>query len=615
MSHYLNCLNPIDNSIRKPVCKNQFSFLCVDVFTHFFHIEIRRMDLINMLKEKPNDKVLDGFILLDACGVDFPEDGREAELSNSNFGSVIEEDILCFSKLEKLDASENSLQLSHFERLPKLLELRMVCNGLQELPLGQFPFPSLLYLDLSYNLLSPSSLPALVALPNLKHLDITGNNLRDLPIELASLSRLEVLIAEKNMFEEVELFQVFASFPSLRELDLSHNAFTFLANEDKFEFGLDIFPKLNTLDLAFNFISQENDLLPLIHLPKLARVMIFGNPLLGPTGEDPCQLYIENLLLECDDVRGTWGYVPLDFIGEYPKKKVVARVGQHNPKISKGVGMGRQAGYRDFSITCVDESNPFPTSYEYREMGNLIIDQQWQDEDSKREPLFPDIVQKQQLEDKEEIERTAPLSDDIKHEEEDDAVFMTALGVDVEEVVDTVKKSWEERIALVNETNPFSPSKHQTIQTSMNEIPHNLMKREFSINNSRNPNLLRSVIRSLRHRLDNPMTSDFAGEVDVQDQATYLHQTETSESNKYKNVSTSSKFKNEMENRRNKTRKLTPVKSMQKTFDKLEESLDALNFTTREAIDSNSTDHIETSLNSSKNMSNLASIIENTLED
>jgi hypothetical protein len=50
------------------------------------------------------------------------------------------------------------------------------------------------------------------------------------------------------------------------------------------------------LDLSFNFFGAESTLEPVVALPRLLKLLIFGNPVLGPTGEDPMLIYIEALV-------------------------------------------------------------------------------------------------------------------------------------------------------------------------------------------------------------------------------------------------------------------------------------------------------------------------------
>ena len=74
---------------------------------------------------------------------------------------------------------------------------------------------------------------------------------------------------------------------------------------------------LETLDVAYNYFSREDTLLPVIHLPRLLSLLLYGNPLLGPTGEhirgirlahgyvgeDALGIYIETLIAEAASIE------------------------------------------------------------------------------------------------------------------------------------------------------------------------------------------------------------------------------------------------------------------------------------------------------------------------
>ena len=57
------------------------------------------------------------------------------------------------------------------------------------------------------------------------------------------------------------------------------------------------------LDLSFNYFPAESSVEPIITLPRLLTVMLYGNPVLGPTGEDPMFIYIEGLVERAADLR------------------------------------------------------------------------------------------------------------------------------------------------------------------------------------------------------------------------------------------------------------------------------------------------------------------------
>ncbi len=84
----------------------------------------------------------------------------------------------------------------------------------------------------------------------------------------------------------------------MRELNLAFNYFTGV--NLKPETAECAFPLLEGLDLGFNYIESERDVVAIVILERLQRIVLYGNPLAGPTGEDPLGLCVENLIEESD---------------------------------------------------------------------------------------------------------------------------------------------------------------------------------------------------------------------------------------------------------------------------------------------------------------------------
>jgi hypothetical protein len=125
-----------------------------------------------------------------------------------------------------------------------------------------------------------------------------------------------------------------------------------------------MFKLLTTLDLSYNYFSIETDLMPLVRLYRLADVMLYGNPLLGPTGEDPLKIYVEELDTMCMSARAGRDDNPINLLTEAPKKRVI-RKGQH---------LGRQAIYKHVPIILVEPSQvESKLSRKWREEGNFTL--------------------------------------------------------------------------------------------------------------------------------------------------------------------------------------------------------------------------------------------------
>ena len=84
--------------------------------------------------DKREERLLDGFSLLESAGVSLPDDAIFAVLSDGKYTAVAESDLVFFLELLYLDVSENFLQLSFFGNLPRLQELRLACNDMRVCP-------------------------------------------------------------------------------------------------------------------------------------------------------------------------------------------------------------------------------------------------------------------------------------------------------------------------------------------------------------------------------------------------------------------------------------------------------------------------------------------------
>ncbi len=166
---------------------------------------------------------LDGFKLLEATGMGFPEDGRVAHLSDRMLTNVIEDDMSFFTGLLMLDVSENRLKLNYFETMPRLKELRIACNMIRNIE-GIAGFYRLQILDLSYNSLTHDSVRQLYKLPNLRELDLCGNELKVLPEDMYMFSNLERLLLEHNKIEDSFVFDILGKMPTLRDVTLAYNS-------------------------------------------------------------------------------------------------------------------------------------------------------------------------------------------------------------------------------------------------------------------------------------------------------------------------------------------------------------------------------------------------------
>eukprot|EP00638_Chattonella_subsalsa_P007701 CAMPEP_0117740038 /NCGR_PEP_ID=MMETSP0947-20121206/4110_1 /TAXON_ID=44440 /ORGANISM="Chattonella subsalsa, Strain CCMP2191" /LENGTH=623 /DNA_ID=CAMNT_0005556089 /DNA_START=82 /DNA_END=1953 /DNA_ORIENTATION=- len=402
-----------------------------------------------------NARPLDGFDLLQACGVQFPDEGRRADISGKAYQKVNMADLDYFTRLAVINASENFLALEWFCRLPALKDLRLAYNGLTELA-PQTGYSRLLRLDLSYNAVTTDTLVHLATIPRLKYLDLTSNGISELPEDMAAFQSLEVLTLEHNQFDGVIPMSL-AEMPKLRELYLAFNFIDMAALECAADGK---FPSLDLMDLAFNYIATEQDVLPLAQLPQLTRIILYGNPLAGDTGEDPTGRCVRKFLFLAERFRQGWIERPLEVILEQPRKKVSERVNRRP--------------YRDVETVLVDEK-PLPSAAEFKEAGNQLMFGQTQRK-YKTEKMLQEMDASDTLE-----EDVGPI----------DGTFVTGIDMGGElPPEDEVDDEAEEELF-----------------EDMKQVPSLLVQRPVVANQRSDPAKLQAAVTALRFALRNPITS------------------------------------------------------------------------------------------------------------
>ena len=230
------------------------------------------------------DVVLDGFVLLEACRVEDPDEAEKAVLEGCGISSVISEDLSFFRKLTHLDLGDNQVQLASLAYLPALVELHLDCNGLIEVTIPPGGFPTLEVLNLSYNGLTAAAIAALADVPRLRQLDLSMNELTSLPADLSGFGALQSLNCEHNLLSSEATFLALGTMPALRSLSLAHNRVEALAPAvSESAFGM-----LSTFDLSHNLIKREEALLPVLQMSALRTLLLYHNPFLrhGAASDD-----------------------------------------------------------------------------------------------------------------------------------------------------------------------------------------------------------------------------------------------------------------------------------------------------------------------------------------
>ncbi|XP_026184966.1 X-ray radiation resistance-associated protein 1 [Mastacembelus armatus] len=293
---------------------------------------------------------LDGSFLLQLHCVDKPSELCSVDISEQSLNSVKPEDLKVFENVAYVDASINSLSLGSFSSFGSLRELNLSLNGICSLMFNATDFPHLEVLNLSYNYLSSDDFVYIGRLPRLKVLHLTGNQLHHLPTGLDSSSHdptqlpdpeedtqfraLEVLMLDDNRLSS-GVFSSLKNLKRLKHLNLQGNCisevpYLQLTNsskpghtnveeqakedgaaqsepsfntDDNLKTILEIFhgenweeyrkgsgfplPELQFLNLADNKIAEEEALMALALFPMLREIDIHSNPLTTQRSGDP----------------------------------------------------------------------------------------------------------------------------------------------------------------------------------------------------------------------------------------------------------------------------------------------------------------------------------------
>lgn len=439
------------------------------------------------------EKELDGFVLLKAAGVGFPEDSRRANISGRGFTAVVSDDLFYFTGLVYVDASENYLDFLDLESLPELIELRLSCNYIENIRPIQ-GYPQLQYLDLSYNSLTQESVMALSSLPMLRDLDLSGNELKMLPPNMCMFSSLERLVLEHNKLDDNSIFFELCQIPNLRELGLSYNMLAYVPSQACCE---DYFRVLEVLDLTYNYIAAQSDIEPCLECPRLLQLLIYGNPILGTTGEDPTGVYVEELVDSAIAARDGYSLPVLEIVTEAPKKRTLRK---------GGFVADRHSMYKDFSIEHVDNERQTlkKTARQYKMEGNKTLFAQAVD--VARKTVTP-------VQSREEFEDASSAGFFLTSVHSSDR---RAAMNRKDQVADSVMQDVAEKMDLNNDSemnqlrNKMSANDYKNDENEAQKVPHDLFTRSMTNPSSLQtyPVSLNTAIKSLRFALEFPITND-----------------------------------------------------------------------------------------------------------
>jgi hypothetical protein len=401
------------------------------------------LDPIIIPPQPSQTKLLDGFMLLEACHVELPDEARRADVNGKDIGDVAKEDLQYFTNLAYLDIGDNRAPFDPLGEFPALRELHCQCNLLQQItPLTGFKMLEIL--NLSYNALLPSSVAELAAMPKLRELDLTCNGLQELP-EMLNFHALEVLILERNRFGN-EAVSILAKIPKLKVLNTGFNYISAMPAHLETEPG---FRCLEELNLSNNYIAAEEDIFPLVYLQRLQLVILYGNPLTE-------EVETRDLL-----ANGT-GENKITTITAVPDDT------KHRPG---------QGTYTNFRVKHIDE----PERPKY----GMALDQ-------LERGAVPSIEMGPAVGSPQKAQQSAEVQEEEEDEaHEKDGTFIT--GMDMEE--------------MLRQDPDDGLEDEEDEEDDGLAVPEMVLTRSLAAANPPNPAKLRSAINALRYALKHPLTS------------------------------------------------------------------------------------------------------------
>eukprot|EP00760_Papus_ankaliazontas_P032630 PhM_4_TR5912/c0_g1_i1/m.60980 len=276
-------------------------------------------------KKNSTNVIMDGYLVLAAAQEEDPANVQELVLEEARLVGVVADHLAFFTELEFVDVAENHLSLHDFAPLPKLNELHLQCNGINDLAgLEPGAFLNLRTLNLGFNSLSVAAALEMLCecVPNLERLDLscnTSNNAHSLnggnkkkgagrpptvdvfPPDLSAMKNLRQLALENNNLDDgCKVIESISTLPALVEVNLNKNCLTRIPAIAKHAFFPEAsdgqqgdddndrlppvrpqqpFAKLEVLGLANNNLTYFEDVYPILEWPNVRRVVLHGNPL------------------------------------------------------------------------------------------------------------------------------------------------------------------------------------------------------------------------------------------------------------------------------------------------------------------------------------------------
>ena len=146
--------------------------------------KIKKIRLLG--EEAMRIKPLDGFGLRKLLRFEHPKEIIRADISYRRIVELNPDHLEYFSNLIELNCSENELRLEMLKKLPAVQTVDISHNRIRSFPLEMNGFRALRNLNLSFNAIEFEYLSHLAMMPELRHLNIGFNDLKELPEDMSN---------------------------------------------------------------------------------------------------------------------------------------------------------------------------------------------------------------------------------------------------------------------------------------------------------------------------------------------------------------------------------------------------------------------------------------------
>ena len=171
---------------------------------------------------------LDGFAILDHCRVDDPTLISHLDMSDGNFVACEVPDFAYFTRLKTLILNENNIHLEDVLNFPNVNTVELNCNGICDIHLVPHLVPSIARLGLSFNDIHTHQALTRLSIMfkhTLVELDLESNQITSLCQDFVQFRCLKKLNLKNNHLSNEYDWYILSQIPMLTDLNLSGNRF------------------------------------------------------------------------------------------------------------------------------------------------------------------------------------------------------------------------------------------------------------------------------------------------------------------------------------------------------------------------------------------------------